>query len=114
MYNKLLPSDWSKYATKTQIKVLFKRMYTNDLPRMTSATTAASFQGAAVNSVGRNSSAEKLSQTAREFVEKIPDDMFSLAEIQGFLLKRKKGLRGVEGRQSLGCVCAVISDRASL
>jgi mitochondrial chaperone BCS1 len=35
-------------------------------------------------------SPEELSDIAGEFAKQVPDDMFSPAEIQGFLLKRKK------------------------
>jgi chaperone BCS1 len=35
-------------------------------------------------------SPEELSNIAGEFAKQVPDDMFSPAEIQGFLLKRKK------------------------
>ena len=33
---------------------------------------------------------EKLKEMAKEFAERLPEDTFSPAEIQGFLLKRKK------------------------
>ena len=36
---------------------------------------------------------EELKTIAKSFSEKVPDDMFSPAEIQGFLLKRKKDPR---------------------
>ena len=38
-------------------------------------------------------SEEELSDIAREFARGVPGDMFSPAEIQGFLLKRKKDPR---------------------
>ena len=46
-------------------------------------------------------SAEELTVIARQFAEQVPNDLFSPAEIQGFLLKRKteprKALQDVEG-----------------
>jgi len=117
-------------ATRIQIKELFERMYTNDLPRTTkvikappppaspltptsppnlaaltppatpikpSASTSAN--GVAMNGIAKHGDKEKakegvlseeeLSQIAEEFSKQVPDDMFSPAEIQGFLLKRK-------------------------
>jgi chaperone BCS1 len=38
-------------------------------------------------------SPDELSEIAASFAEQVPDDMFSPAEIQGFLLKRKKDPR---------------------
>lgn len=122
-------------ATQTQIKELFERMYTNDLPRtkliissspavtsapaITSSTTAttATTKAADNNSsltppqsplptvtshdnekqtlapVAEELSEEELSEIAEQFSQKIPDNLFSPAEIQGFLLKRKKDPR---------------------
>lgn len=133
-------------ATQTQIKELFERMYTNDLPRTTfvksgsstiastkptplqtlkekdelltppiTPTTAtyehtnghvpngseklvngeAKVNGAVV--IGEKDNGEvreqELKKIAKAFSEKVPSDMFSPAEIQGFLLKRKKDPR---------------------
>jgi chaperone BCS1 len=135
-------------ATQTQIRELFERMYTNDLPRTmfvksaSSATvangsaggklavlkekeevltppitpTSASYEhanGHAINGdvkvpngsvtvngvvvIGEKDNGEvgeeELKTIAKSFSEKVPDDMFSPAEIQGFLLKRKKDPR---------------------
>jgi chaperone BCS1 len=137
-------------ATQTQIKELFERMYTNDLPRTTfiksGASTIASpkptslqiikekeeiltppltpttathehangsanghalSNGHAVNGHAKmpngvivlgekdngEVSEEELRNIAKAFSVKVPDDMFSPAEIQGFLLKRKKDPR---------------------
>ncbi len=103
-------------ATQMQIKELFERMYTNDLPRTTklpsSSSTAklptipetngsAMTNGSAVSKkVFRDSykldhplTELELGEIARKFAEEVPDDMFSPAEIQGFLLKRKKDPR---------------------
>lgn len=131
-------------ATQTQIKELFERMYTNDLPRTTfiksGTTTIASSKptslqifkekaelltppitpttsthenangsanGHAINGHAKmpngvvvlgekdngEVSEEVLVNIAKAFSEKVPDNMFSPAEIQGFLLKRKKDPR---------------------
>jgi mitochondrial chaperone BCS1 len=135
-------------ATQTQIRELFERMYTNDLPRTTFVKSASSTManGSAVSSklaaikekdeiltppitpmtasyehtnghavngnakspngaavtngavvIGEKDngevSEEELKKIARTFSEQVPDDMFSPAEIQGFLLKRKKDPR---------------------
>jgi chaperone BCS1 len=139
-------------ATQTQIKQLFERMYTNDLPRtkfiksLSSSSTLNSTSGTANGKLSTikekkpltppitpitashehtNSQAstptfngyakigsriangeivigekdnggvgeEELKEIARDFSLKVPDDMFSPAEIQGFLLKRKKDPR---------------------
>jgi chaperone BCS1 len=118
-------------ATQTQIRELFERMYTNDLPRTTFVKSAPSItNGSAggklsmvkekedMNGHTPNGSAlsnghaklpndiivlgekdkgdvgeEELKIIAREFSLKVLDDMLSPAEIQGFLLKRKKDPR---------------------
>jgi len=121
-------------ATQVQIKELFERMYTNDLPKtklIISSSPASSSppassvltppptpvkstSGAAINGVANGTavpaingvakhgekekpkeelSAEELSQIAQDFAKQVPDDLFSPAEIQGFLLKRKKDPR---------------------
>lgn len=115
-------------ATQTQIKELFERMYTNDLPRtkliissptsLSSSTLLSSksseptppstpltsqppLNGAPVtsNGVAKASVKEKkkeeaigekeLSEIAENFAREVPNDQFSPAEVQGFLLKRK-------------------------
>lgn len=136
-------------ATQTQIKELFERMYTNDLPRTKFVKSASSISTSTPTANGRlapikekedlptppitpvtasheqtNGHAttfngyakiakrevvngevvirekdngevgeEELKEIARDFSLKVPDDMFSPAEIQGFLLKRKKDPR---------------------
>jgi chaperone BCS1 len=129
-------------ATQLQVKELFERMYTNDLPRtkliLSSPSTSSPAPAASSTSSIPNNEKEKddctpplppikttasgtangtansavmvsngkaeelkdvelspkeLSEEAGKFAEHIPDDMFSPAEIQGFLLKRKKDPR---------------------
>ena len=134
-------------ASQTQIKELFERMYSNDLPRTTFVKSASSTttqpkpnplqtikekeelltppitpttapyehtNGHIPNGTASklsNGSAmpngiiilgekdngevgeEELKTIAKAFSEEVPDDMFSPAEIQGFLLKRKKDPR---------------------
>ena len=118
-------------ATQMQVKELFERMYTNDLPRTklilssptpsvpapsTSTTstlpekpndkndftppltpTKTSTNGPTTIEKPKNPdlslSTEQLSEEAGKFAKQVPDDMFSPAEIQGFLLKRKKDPR---------------------
>jgi chaperone BCS1 len=103
------------HATQTQIKELFERMYTNDLPKPLPRPTLSSVvqngkmvlekekvltppqTPVALTSSGPNDakntiqelSESELSDIAKAFADKIPDDLFSPAEIQGFLLKRK-------------------------
>lgn len=97
-------------ATQSQIKELFKRMYSVDLSPLTvnPALKAAPTPAFSINTTQKpiltppatpNTKAvvgidgledEELSQIATEFASKIPDGMCSPAEIQGFLLKRKK------------------------
>ncbi|KUJ06703.1 uncharacterized protein LY89DRAFT_678561 [Mollisia scopiformis] len=133
-------------ATQTQIRELFERMYSNDLPRTTKLITSSGSKeklvdekkvqanGAAiVNGTGhtltppatpvtatsdangeakstvtfnhyakivekapsgtQDISESELHRIAQLFADQIPSDMFSPAEIQGFLLKRKKDPR---------------------
>jgi chaperone BCS1 len=124
-------------ATQLQVKELFERMYTNDLPRTkliithpsSSSPDADKFVGKAIvkaddtltppltpTNASANGSAsangaviihnskteklrdeelspDELSEIAARFAKQVPDDMFSPAEIQGFLLKRKKDPR---------------------
>lgn len=135
-------------ATQPQIKELFERMYTNDLPRTKFVKPASSPSNISANGklapikekeeiltppvtpitalheqtnghaslptfngyakigaemgngevvIGEKDNGEvdgrELKRIAREFSLQIPDDMFSPAEIQGFLLKRKKDPR---------------------
>ena len=107
-------------ATRHQIAQLFERMYTNDLPTrtiplsalnqqqqgQTSKTTPVSQNPASdITSKGEKGgekaalkekgeeeelTKEELQVVARQFADEIPENVFSPAEIQGFLLKRKK------------------------
>jgi len=116
-------------ATQMQVKELFERMYTNDLPRtkliLSSPTTSSpvpapvtppsstpsslstekddftppltpiktTANGTIEKLKDEELSQEELSEEAGKFAAQVPDDMFSPAEIQGFLLKRKKDPR---------------------
>ncbi|KAG0646419.1 putative chaperone BCS1-B [Hyphodiscus hymeniophilus] len=135
-------------ATQTQIKELFVRMYTNDLPRTKFLKAISTPLGSVANGklavirekedlptppvtptavehtnghasapttngsppaldghpkvngalvIGEKDNGEvgedELKTIARDFSVKVPNDMFSPAEIQGFLLKRKKDPR---------------------
>lgn len=122
-------------ATRSQIKELFERMYTDDLPGTHIVTSDSQTkngyangyangkvsggheskqhndkpksqqQGAGLNPAShhhQNGAAvspgnaievvtnAQLKEIAQEFASKIPDSVFTPAEIQGFLLKRKK------------------------
>jgi mitochondrial chaperone BCS1 len=79
-------------ATRKQAEELFERMYTTTAVSTKANGTAT---GIPANSVAKRGvkeelAAEELIQMAKEFAKKIPDRVFSPAEIQGFLLKRKK------------------------
>jgi chaperone BCS1 len=123
-------------ATQTQVKQLFERMYTNDLPRTklilsnhsSTPVTAPTTNGTVLTPPATPTTSEtpnghmngsakpgdfsnggpmlraadkeidelkegELEKIASRFASKIPDDTFSPAEIQGFLLKRKKDPR---------------------
>lgn len=118
-------------ATQHQIKELFQRMYTTDLPitklidnnssvlppnteKRTLKETARVDKtspppSTPIRSIHNGSAdgrtkglgnekveevqGEELTSIASAFASKVPDDMFSPAEIQGFLLKRKKDPR---------------------
>jgi len=120
-------------ATQNQVRQLFERMYTNDLPRTkliishhpptpatapttngsvytppptpTTSKTPNGYTNALpkLGDCGNESTMTRLAdkeidelkegeleKIAKQFAAKIPDDTFSPAEIQGFLLKRKK------------------------
>lgn len=106
-------------ATRSQIAQLFERMYTNDLPARTLPISALaqvqtqSQKSKSSSRKGLGGTKEKdgvwtppptpkakeveddlteaeLKVVAREFALEIPEGVFSPAEIQGFLLKRKK------------------------
>ncbi|PMD37776.1 hypothetical protein L207DRAFT_586107 [Hyaloscypha variabilis F] len=116
-------------ATQLQVKELFERMYTNDLPRtkliLSSPSTSSpvpapvtplslsinekekekddftppltpiktTANGTIEKIKDEELSQEELSDEAGKFASHVPDGMFSPAEIQGFLLKRKKDPR---------------------
>jgi chaperone BCS1 len=116
-------------ATESQIRELFKRMYSKDFLRTNKilisppASAPSSLQTSSVlnpahtpaksNVTSQNNNAiggvldsvakeeeigeEELSSLAEEFAKEMEDDMFSPAEIQGFLLKRKKDPRRAVG-----------------
>jgi mitochondrial chaperone BCS1 len=104
-------------ATQPQIKELFERMYTSDKPaksrlsalalaQTTMAKPAKTIQKLSILTPPATPILEKafntpvpaayglpertLDEIATDFAAKIPDDKFSPAEVQGFLLKRKK------------------------
>ena len=106
-------------ATQPQVKELFERMYTSDKPaksRLSAATlglapkttakpakaskalsiltppaTPILEEAFAVTIPAACGLPERtLGEIAADFAAKIPDDKFSPAEVQGFLLKRKK------------------------
>lgn len=98
-------------ATQTQIKELFERMYTNDLIHRTPSPPAKSPASSTAKTTSHQISdgyppeknqiavqtkskreeltPAQLSEVAARFAADIPDGVFSPAEIQGFLLKRK-------------------------
>ncbi|TGJ78476.1 hypothetical protein E0Z10_g10286 [Xylaria hypoxylon] len=104
------------HATKEQARELFMRMYEGDqgrprhvdskpatngpptpdgkLPESSSSSTNGHVlspeTSSAVHSGELDISIDELPDVARQFSEKIPDGEFSPAEIQGYLLKRKK------------------------
>lgn len=94
-------------ATQPQIRELFERMYGDDIATRstqfvdTPVKSKALSSTATTLSLDRSSSEKKslpeeplseteLTEIASKFAAKIPDGVFSPAEIQGFLLKRKK------------------------
>lgn len=106
-------------ATKHQVRELFERMYTTDVPRTsllanggaTSTLTVPSPAKAqpltpphtptdtkapaavSASKDGKVVSKDELLLIASQFADSIPDALLSPAEIQGFLLKRKKDPR---------------------
>ncbi|GAW16839.1 hypothetical protein ANO14919_062820 [Xylariales sp. No.14919] len=118
------------YATREQAKELFIRMYEGDqgrprhmdsrsaakdeLPRSSPSSTnghaLSPETSSAVRSGELDISIDELPEIARQFSEKIPDGEFSPAEIQGYLLKRKKHpRRAVEEAEKW--VAAVIEQK---
>lgn len=65
----------------------------HSLPEKTNEKSNRPSIGKVLNSVVEEVQGEELSTLAKKFAEQIPDGMFSPAEIQGFLLKRKKDPR---------------------
>ena len=93
-------------ATRSQIAQLFERMYTNDHPARTTfnktipATASSGDEKVSPPTAPKlkdgeeeELSDEHLKVLAKEFADAIPGSVFSPAEIQGFLLKRKKSPR---------------------
>ncbi|KAI1819628.1 P-loop containing nucleoside triphosphate hydrolase protein [Xylaria intraflava] len=107
------------YATKEQARELFIRMYEGDQGRP--QQHAAEKPKLAANGAPRETSLrgsdldvpiQDLPGVAREFSEKIPGGEFSPAEIQGYLLKRKKHpRRAVEEADKW--VASMIKQKAS-
>ena len=90
-------------ATQDQARELFERMYEYDLhtghahapssppsPHTTVNGTAVDGIDGAASEEERLESREEISEIAKKFASKIPAGVFSPAELQGFLLKRKK------------------------
>jgi chaperone BCS1 len=117
-------------ATREQAKELFIRMYEGDegRPRHVESKAAATNGKAsekltdgqllspetssAVRSGELDISLDELPEIARQFSEKIPEGEFSPAEIQGYLLKRKKHpRRAVEETDKW--VAALINQKAN-
>lgn len=123
-------------ATQNQIRELFQRMYTNELPRIrlqdssiqtsasrarlldeksplrkeltppatptttggtpliaTNETSNTASNGKLLNAIVEEVQGDELNRLSLRFAEQIPDGLFSPAELQGFLLKRKKDPR---------------------
>ncbi|KAI0544072.1 P-loop containing nucleoside triphosphate hydrolase protein [Xylaria curta] len=121
------------YSTKEQAKELFIRMYEGDQgrprhhtdatkpgPTPDDKTNGSASNGevlspetsSAVRSGELDISLDELPEYARQFGDKIPDGEFSPAEIQGYLLKRKKHpRRAVEEADKW--VAALIKQKAS-
>jgi mitochondrial chaperone BCS1 len=67
---------------------------TGPMPLQSSNEAANSAtNGKLLNAIVEEVQGEQLSRLASRFAEKIPDGLFSPAELQGFLLKRKKNPR---------------------
>lgn len=90
-------------ATRSQAEELFVRMYEADQGRRPQQEANGHVKGTGTNgsvvapeiesvnkSDGLDISIEDLPTVAKKFADKIPDGKFSPAEIQGYLLKRKK------------------------
>lgn len=92
-----------KNATGAQASELFYRMYemsrNKPVPMSKTKPAAPKAQNGSIHSLLDNKgkettlSIEELKEISQEFGQLIPEGMFSPAEIQGFLLKRKKSPR---------------------
>ncbi|KAF5253375.1 hypothetical protein FANTH_1692 [Fusarium anthophilum] len=92
-----------KNATSAQASELFYRMYemsrNKPVPMSKTKPAASKAQNGSIHSLVDNKgkettlSIEELKEISQEFGQLIPEGMFSPAEIQGFLLKRKKSPR---------------------
>lgn len=84
------------HATQDQARELFIRMYEAEPDRRPQAvggldqTTDAASLAKAAGLNDLDVPVEELPAAAEQFAEKVPDSKFSPAEIQGYLLKRKK------------------------
>jgi chaperone BCS1 len=78
-------------ATKLQIKEIFIKMYASDTKRLTeeSEHTPADKKGKAI-ATKRTFSRDELQPLADKFAAHLPEDKFSPAEVQNFLITRKK------------------------
>uniref|UniRef100_A0A0D2Y895 BCS1 N-terminal domain-containing protein n=1 Tax=Fusarium oxysporum (strain Fo5176) TaxID=660025 RepID=A0A0D2Y895_FUSOF len=86
-----------KNATSEQARQLFYRMYevspTKPVPNAKAGSAAPNaLKGSLLHNQDKEATLpdEELTKISQDFGRLIPDDMFSPAEIQGFLLKRKK------------------------
>ncbi|KAI1371540.1 P-loop containing nucleoside triphosphate hydrolase protein [Hypoxylon crocopeplum] len=83
-------------ATREQARELFVRMYDSNQPSSSSSSPSSEKVGLAttvLGSIAENDldiNPEALPAIAEEFGNKVPDGEFSPAQIQGYLLKRKK------------------------
>ncbi|KAK5993935.1 putative mitochondrial chaperone BCS1-B [Cladobotryum mycophilum] len=73
-------------ATSTQATELFFRMYEASRPKTSMNGDLCGKHADELDSITK----EEMKEIAEEFGRRIPEDTFSPAEIQGFLLKRKK------------------------
>jgi mitochondrial chaperone BCS1 len=100
---KIVSSTTQATTTSSLLSVPKSALTKEEKPPPTPPATPVNSANSSVldKTQGINLSPEDLSDISRRFAEMIPDDMFSPAEIQGFLLKRKteprKALREVEG-----------------
>ncbi|KAF5027395.1 hypothetical protein F66182_472 [Fusarium sp. NRRL 66182] len=109
-----------KNATSDQATELFYRMYevsrNKPVPMSKTRPAATKAQNGSihglVDSKGQETklSADELEKISDEFGSLIPEDMFSPAEIQGFLLKRKKSPRKALG-DAAGWIEAAVKQK---